>query len=81
MVLLMRKQTVLRNGSTRRDLYVFVLLRLDIVKNSICIVFLPFDFINVVIFVTIHLAFIQHSLEQIQITPIRYVLTEAADLT
>ena len=65
MVLLMRKQTVLRNGSTRRDLYVFVLLRLDIVKNSICIVFLPFDFINVVIFVTIHLAFIQHSLEQI----------------
>ena len=43
--LLMTEETVLRDSSTRRDLYVFVLLRFDVVKNSVCIVsFLFFPF-------------------------------------
>ena len=36
--MLMLEQTVLRDTSTHRDLYVFALLRFDIVKNSICII-------------------------------------------
>ena len=40
MSLVMPEQTVLRDSSTRRDLYVFVLLRFYVVKNSICISFL-----------------------------------------
>ena len=38
MSLLMLELTVLRDSSTRRDLFVFGLLRFDIVKNSICMV-------------------------------------------
>ena len=38
MSLVMPEQTVLRDSSTRRDLYVFVFLRFYVVKNSICIV-------------------------------------------
>ena len=34
----MLEETVLRDTSTHRDLYVFALLRFDIVKNSICII-------------------------------------------
>ena len=43
--------TVLRDNRTRRDLYVFALLRLDIFKDSICIVSSFFGFINFLIFV------------------------------
>ena len=42
--------------------------------------FLPFGFINLLFLSLIHLAIIQHSLEQIWSTPICYVLTRAADL-
>ena len=38
MSLLMPEYTVLRDSSTRRDFYIFALLRFDVVKNSICIV-------------------------------------------
>ena len=31
-------EVVLRDTSTRRDLYVFALLKFDVLKNSICIV-------------------------------------------
>ena len=37
--MLIPEQTVLGDTSTRRDLYVFVLLRFDIVKDNLCIVF------------------------------------------
>ena len=32
------RKIILRDSSTRRDLYAFPLLRFDVVKNSICIV-------------------------------------------
>ena len=38
MSLLVPKENVFRDSSSRRDLYFFTLLRFDIVKNSICIV-------------------------------------------
>ena len=38
MSLLMPEYTVLRDSSTHHDLYVFALLRFDVVKNSISIV-------------------------------------------
>ena len=37
--MLMPEQTVLGDTGTRRDLYVFALLRFDIVKDNLCIVF------------------------------------------
>ena len=77
----MPKKTVLRNSSTRRDLHVFALLRFDIVKNSICIVSFLLVLKTLLYMSIIHLAFIQHSLEQIRSTPIRYVLTGAVDLS
>ena len=49
--MLMEIITVLRDNRTRRDLYVFALLRLDIFKDSICIVSSLFGFINFFIFV------------------------------
>ena len=50
--MLMPEQTDLRDTSTCRDLYVFALLRFDVVKDSIPMYcFLLFGFTNVIFFV------------------------------
>ena len=47
----MPEKAVLLDTSARRDLYVFALLKFDILKKQHMYFFLPFGFINVIIFV------------------------------
>ena len=59
----------------------FLLLRFDIVKISICIVSFLSVLKAVLFLPLIHMALIQHSLEQIWSDPIRYPMTGEADLS
>ena len=65
MRLLIPEQTLLLDSSTRCDLCIFVLLRFDVVKNSICIFSFPSVLQTLLFLSIIHLALIRHSLEQI----------------
>ena len=71
MSLLMPEYTVLRDNSTRRNFYIFALLRFDVVRNSICIVSFLLVLKTLLFLSIIHLALIWHSLKHIWSTPFR----------
>ena len=79
--MMMPEKTVLRDTSTHRDLYVFALLRFDIVKNSICIVSFLLTLQTSLFLSIIYLVLIQNSLRQIWSTQMCYITTGVADLS